>query len=90
MLNLTPAQIQDLAHLAYISDREIRSDLVIGMIKDEGDYTSNFSGALRRNINSYSKTGIKATSYALPPPIEQAVGCDATIIIQSNGCTKVA
>lgn len=90
MLKLTPTQIQDLAHLAYISDREIRSDLVIGMIKDEDDYTSNFTGALRRNINCYSKTGIKATSYALPSAIEQAVGCDATIIIQANGYTKVA
>lgn len=90
MLNLTPTQIQDLAYLAFISDREIRSDLVIGMIKGEDDYTSNFTGALRRNINCYSKTGIKATSYALPSPIEQSVGCDATIIIQSNGYTKVA
>ena len=64
--------------------------MVIGMIKDEDDYTSNFTGALRRNINCYSKTGIKATSYLLPTPIEQSVGCDATVIIQSKGFTKVA
>ena len=72
-----------------ISDREIRSDLSIGMISDENDYTSNFTGALRRNINSYSKTGIKAKSYTLPKNIEQTVGCDATIIIQSNGYSKI-
>jgi len=72
-----------------ISDREIRSDLSIGMISDENDYTSNFTGTLRRNINSYSRTGIKAKSYTLPKNIEQTVGCDATIIIQSNGYSKV-
>ncbi|HSI27697.1 MAG TPA: hypothetical protein VK953_00350 [Methylophilus sp.] len=89
MFNLNSAQIQDICNLTIISDREIRSDLSIAMIVDENDYTSNFTGALRRNINSYSRTGIKAKSFTLPKKIEEAVGCDATIIIQSNGYSKV-
>lgn len=90
MLNLTQTQIKDLAYLAYISDREIRSDLVIGMIKDEDDYTSNFTGALRRNINCYSKTGIKAPSHPLSSPIEQSVGCDATLGWEGPGLVIVS
>lgn len=89
MFNLNSAQIEDISYLTFISDREVRSDLSIAMIVDENDYTSNFTGALRRNINSYSKTGIKAKSFTLPKKIEEAVGCDATIIIQSNGYSKV-
>lgn len=89
MLNLTPVQIRELADLALISDKEIRSDMALGMIYSEDDYTSNFTGALRRNINCHSKTGIKATSHILPTQIEQSAGCDATIIIQSNGYAKV-
>jgi len=89
VFNLNAAQIKDICYLAMISDREIRSDLSIGFIKDEDDYTSNFTGALRRNINCYSKTGITANSYVLKKKIEETVGCDATIIIQSNGYSKV-
>jgi hypothetical protein len=91
MFNLTSLQIKEFARFAYLSDCEIRSDLILGMIKDEDDYTSNFTGTLRRKINANSrKTGIKATSYLLPSPIEQSIGCDATIIIQSNGYIKIA
>ncbi|MBT43626.1 MAG: hypothetical protein CMF12_14035 [Idiomarina sp.] len=57
MFKLNPVQILELCHFTMISDREIRSDLSIGMISDENDYTSNFTGTLRRNINSYSRTG---------------------------------
>jgi hypothetical protein len=89
MFKLTPNQIKELCYFAYISDREIRSDLSIGFIKDENDYTSNFTGALRRKINCYSKSNIEATSYNLPKNIEQQTGSDATIIIQSNGFSKI-
>lgn len=89
MLSISPPQIQEIAFLAKISDKEIRSDLQLGMIKDENDYTSNFTGAFRRNIYCYSRTGISASSWLLPKPIEEFSGCDATIIIQSNGAQKV-
>jgi hypothetical protein len=89
VFRLTTEQIDDLCHLALMTDREIRSDLSIGFIKDENDYTSNFTGALRRNINCYSGYKIQATSYNLPKSIEQQTGSDATIIIQSNGFSKI-
>lgn len=89
MFKLTSDQINELCFLAFSSDREIRSDLSLGFIKDENDYTSNFTGALRRNINCYSTNNIQATSYNLPKSIEQKTGSDATIIIQSNGYSKI-
>ena len=90
MLNLSRHQIMELSFLAFLSDREIRGDLSIGMIRDEDDYTSNFTGALRRSINSYARTGLRATSHLLPATVERSMGCDATIIVQSNGYTKAA
>lgn len=90
MLGLTQQQIDELCYWAELADREVRSDLVGGFIKDENDYTSNFTGALRRNVNSYSRCGLRATSYLLPAQQERSLGCDATIIIAANGYTKVA
>ena len=82
-------QIQELCHFCRLSDKEIRSDLILGLIASENDYTSNFTGALRRNINSYSQTGLRATSYVLPPHEEKATGCDAAIIICNGGVGKI-
>ena len=90
MFKIEQAQIDELRRFAFISDKEIRSDLCRGYIKDENDYTSNFTGALRRNINSYSKTGLKATSILLGSSQERLVGCDAAIIICSQGQSKVS
>ncbi len=83
------AQINELCQFAYIADKESRSDLCRGYIKDENDYTSNFTGALRRIINSNSSTNLSATSYNLSSQLERKYGCDATIIIQSNNFTKI-
>jgi len=83
-------QTEELIRFAYFSDMEIRSDLARGYIKSENDYTSNFTGALRRNINSYSRTGLSATSLMLTPVDEQRTGTDATIIITRHGESKVA
>jgi hypothetical protein len=47
-------QIDELCKFAYLADKEARSDLFRGFIRDENDYTSNFTGALRRIINSNS------------------------------------
>lgn len=82
-------QIFELSKFAFLSDKEIRSDLVKGFIKDENDYTSNFTGAFRRNINSYSTTGLTATSFMLPYQGEQETGCDATIIITNANKAKI-
>lgn len=87
---LDPFQLDELAYLAYNSDREIRGELAIGAIKDENDYTSNFTGALRRNINSYSRSGLSATSFLLQHEVEREVGADAAIILTRGNQSKVA
>jgi hypothetical protein len=86
---LTNPQIDELANLALISDREIRSDLSREYISSENDYTSNFTGAFRRNVNTYSDTGLSATSFLVPPDVERAGGIDATIIISNTTASKV-
>lgn len=89
MFSPSQAQIYELMYFAYLSDMEIRSDLVAGYIRDEDDYTSNFTGALRRNLNCYSQTGIKATSHLLKTTHERRYGCDAAIVITSRSQSKI-
>lgn len=86
----SPAQSEEVVRFAYFADKEARSDLINGFIRDENDYTSNFTGALRRNINSHSATGLRATSHMLPTTEERRYGCDATIVLSAGGSTKVA
>ena len=87
---LDEEQLNELANLAALSDREIRSDLAIGAIKDENDYTSNFTSALRRNINSYSQSGLSATSFFLQHTEEREIGADAAIVLSRGDESKVA
>lgn len=89
MLNMPAAQIQELKQFAFLADKEARSDLINGYIVSENDYTSNLTGALRRIVNVNSKTGLKAISHVLPPSEERIMGCDATIIVTSNGYAKI-
>lgn len=89
MFSMTKSQITEMSYFAYTADKEARSDLAGGFIRDEDDYTSNFTGALRRIINSNSRFGLTATSFLLGTAIERALGCDGTIIIQSNGEVKI-
>lgn len=89
MFSMPVAQIQEICSFAHLADKEARSDLSRGFIVNENDYTSNFTGALRRIINSNSKTGLSATSHLLQPPDERLTGCDATIIITYDGYYKV-
>lgn len=89
MFSPNKAQVDELKRLAFLSDKEIRGDLVAGYIRDEDDYTANFTGALRRNINCYSKTKLQATSLMLGTSDERLTGCDATIIVTSNNESKV-
>lgn len=90
MFKMSSHQITELCHFARIADKEARSDLSLGFISNENDYTSNFTGALRRIINSNSKSGLSATSYVLAPSIERDIGCDAAIVITSGGQYKIA
>lgn len=82
-------QIHELCRFAWLSDKEVRSDLILGEIAGENDYTSNFTGALRRNINSYSQTGLKARSFVLCPQDERDTGCDAAIIVRQGSVGKI-
>jgi|CXWL01.1.fsa_nt_gi hypothetical protein len=90
MLSMPTVQIDELCNFAQFADKATRSDLVGGYIVSENDYTSNFTGALRRIINSNSTTGLSASSYLLLPPVERRIGCDAAIVITSNGHYKIA
>ncbi len=87
---LPPEQLEDLVQFAFFADTEARSDLIHGFIKDENDYTSTFISALRRNINSYSYSGLSATSFLLQHGEEREFGGDATIIISRGNESKVA
>jgi hypothetical protein len=87
---LNSFQLMELASFAALSDREVRSDLSKGFIKDENDYTSNFTSAFRRHINSYSQSGLSATSFLLQPCLERAAGVDAAIILSCGNQSKVA
>jgi hypothetical protein len=83
-------QLAELIHFAAIADKEARSDLSLGFIKDENDYTSNFTGALRRIINSNSQTGLSASSFLLQHSEEREMGADAAIILSRGSESKVA
>jgi len=83
-------QVAELCNFAHTADKEARSDLAGGFIRDEDDYTSNFTGALRRIINSNSTTGLSATSFLLGTSVERSMGCDAAVIVRSNGQVKIA
>ncbi|GAB5444931.1 MAG: hypothetical protein Fues2KO_52800 [Fuerstiella sp.] len=87
---LPHAQIMELQSFARVADAEARTDLSIGMIRDENDYTSTFTGGLRRNVNANSQTGLRATSLLLQPSEERASGTDAAIILIRAGKSKVA
>lgn len=87
---LSPEQLNELIGFATIADKEARSDLAGGFIKDENDYTSNFTGALRRIINSNSEYGLTATSFLLTHRVEREYGADAAIILSRGSESKVA
>lgn len=87
---LSQEQIAELCQMATWSDREVRGDLAGGFIRNEDDYTSNFTGAFRRNINAYSQTGLVASSFMASTGVERRTGCDAAIVISRGGRSKVA
>jgi len=88
MFSMRPQQIEELCLFAFIADKQARSDLVSKYIVNENDYTSNFTGALRRIINSNSVTGLTASSHLISRKEERQFGCDAVILISANGYFK--
>jgi len=82
--------IDEIKLCAHWADRLIRSELIAGVIVSENDYTSNFTGALRREINSRSIPGLNARIQVLNPRAERRIGADACIILQSDKELKAA
>jgi hypothetical protein len=83
-------QLNELAGFARIADKEARSDLILRFIKDENDYTSNFTGALRRIINSNSRSGLSATSFLLSHIEERQTGDHPALIVSKANRSKIA
>ncbi len=81
--------IQEVADCATWADRLIRADLIAGFVVTENDYTSNFTGALRREINSRQIRGLSAHTQVLTPRVERNTGTDACIILQNQTHFKI-
>lgn len=87
---LFPAWIvEHVAQSAYWADRSIRAELSDGLIATENDYTSNFTSALRRQINARAIPSLHATSYVLRPTLERALGGDACIVLSNASQFKL-
>lgn len=81
--------IEELVHCAEWADRLIRADLIHGVVVSENDYTSNFTSALRREINSRAIPGVSAHSQVLTPSMERMTGTDGCIIFRNKSHFKV-
>jgi hypothetical protein len=76
--------IDEIKGCAFWADHLIRSELIVGEIATENDYTSNFTGALRREINSRMIPGLTATVRVLNPNAERRSGADGCVILESD------
>lgn len=81
--------IEIIVGCAEWADRLVRADLIKGFIVTENDYTSNFTGALRREINSRAIPGLVAHTQVLTPAFERKTGTDACIIFRNRNSFKV-
>ncbi|BAU64145.1 hypothetical protein STA3757_15150 [Stanieria sp. NIES-3757] len=81
--------IDDVSKSVLWADCMVRSDLAIGLIANENDYTSNLTSTIRRQINSKNRSYLKATSLVLKPRFERKLGCDASIILSNTKEFKV-
>lgn len=89
-MSLFPPNIIDqIKKSAYWADRTIRSDLSLGYIADENDYTSNFTAEFRRQINGKALNGVTATSYKINGSLERKTGTDACIILANKTHAKI-
>ena len=69
---------------AHWADRLARADLIEGIIVSENDYTSNFTGSLRREIHARAIPGLIARIQVLNPSAERELGVDACVILQNE------
>jgi hypothetical protein len=76
--------IEQIVSCAYWADRLVRADLIEGVVVSENDYTSNFTGALRREINARAIPGLTAKIQVLNPSAERELGVDACVILQNE------
>ncbi|KFZ30787.1 hypothetical protein IDSA_06760 [Pseudidiomarina salinarum] len=81
--------ITQIADCAEWADRLVRADLIKGFIVTENDYTSNFTSAFRREINSRNIPEIAAHSQTLSPKVERSTGTDGCIIFRNNNQFKI-
>jgi hypothetical protein len=88
MLASTPI-IFEIKSCAEWADRLVRADLINGFIVNENDYTSNFTSAFRREINSRDIPGISAHSQVLTPSVERKTGTDGCIIFRNKNHFKI-
>jgi hypothetical protein len=85
----TQNTIDEIKNCAEWADRLVRADLIHGYIAGENDYTSNFTSAFRREINSRSINGVYAHSQVLRPTSERKYGADGCIIFRNPTHFKV-
>lgn len=81
--------INQIADCFAWADRLTRADLIHGFIVDENDYTSNFTGAARREINARNIPQISAHSQTISQSLERAAGVDACIILANKNHYKI-
>lgn len=84
-----PTTIDLIKKSAYWADRTLRSELHLGYISDENDYTSNFTAEFRRQINAKAMSGVTATSYKINGSMERQTGTDACIILANDTEAKM-
>lgn len=82
--------IHELMSCAHWADRLVKADLIDGYIVSENDYTSNFTGALRREITARNIDGLSAKIQVLNASAEREMGADACIIFQNRNEFKAS
>lgn len=84
-----PNIIKEIVRCAYWADRLVRADLIEGLVVSENDYTSNFTSALRREINARALPKLRARIQVLNPSAERKMGADACIVLENDAHYKV-
>lgn len=79
-----PHIIKEIVRCALWADRLVRADLIDNLIVSENDYTSNFTSAFRREVNSRAIAGLSARIQVLNPRAERALGADACVILENS------
>lgn len=85
----SPHVIAEVADCVRWADRLVRADLIHGFVVTENDYTSNFTSAFRREINSRRLPGLSAHSQVLTPSVERRTGTDGCIVFHNQSVFKV-